>query len=170
MPDYNVANRAVVSAWDLPNGPPGPPLDRPMAGIVMSVNAVEIFMGQTANIALDASKTGIFTKHLTFCSAFAILWKPLPDGFFTRVSMVHLPGGPDPMAVNWAEMQAHMEPYGTFYGVLANSQATVLSDSFVEAVLLNTLIPPGNMWVYNAQHPGGAINFGLNWVGEAGEC
>ena len=79
-------------------------------------------------------------------------------------------GGPDPNAVNWAAMLHGMGPGGTYYGILANSQATVLSAGLVAAALNNTPIPAANLWVYDAQSPGGVINFGLDRDGHAGEC
>jgi hypothetical protein len=169
MPNYDVGNRAATFLWRIQAGPPPPPPPaRPRAIINMGASGVAVGMGAMNNIALNGGATGLFTNHLANCSAFAILWRP-GGGAFARASLIHMLGGPDPNAVNWAAMLAGMGPGGTYYGVLANSQSTVLSAGFVAAVLANTPIPAANMWVYNAEAPGGVINFGVDWNGFAGE-
>ncbi|MFN8556942.1 MAG: hypothetical protein U0531_06180 [Dehalococcoidia bacterium] len=169
MPNYTVNNRAVTSGWNVVAGPPGALGARPEAVLALN-NSQAVAMGQAANIALGPATTGLHTMHLANCSAFCILYRPNAMAPWSRAALMHMLGGPDPNAVNWAAMTAGMPGGGIFYGVLANSQATVLSPGFVVAVLANTAIPAGNMWVYDAQSPGGVINFGIDWNGFAGEC
>jgi hypothetical protein len=126
-------------------------------------------MGNTLNMPLAAGATeGLHTNHLANCSAFCILWRPAGIATFQRASMIHMLGGPDADAVNWANMQAHMGA-GEFYGILANSQSTVLTEGFLEAVTANTQIPAANMWVYNANSNQSTINFRIDRSGNAGE-
>jgi hypothetical protein len=125
-------------------------------------------MGAMNNLALDADATGLFTSTPSSSSVFAILWRP-GGGVFARASLIHMPGGPDPKAESWAAMLLAMGPGGSYYGVLANSQATVPSADFIAAVLANTPISESNVWVYNAEAPGDTFSFGVDWNGFAGE-
>jgi len=163
MPNYDVGNRAAYLPWIIPAGPP-----RPRAVIHMGATGVAVGMGAMNNIALNAEATGLFTSNSSNSSVFAILWGP-GGGVFARASLIHMLGGPDPKAVSWASMLAGMGLGGDYYGVLANSQSTVLSSDFIAAVLDNTPIPEANVWVYNAEAPAGVINFGVDWNGFAGE-
>jgi len=169
MPTYTVNNRAMNGAWNLPNGPPGVPGARPRATLNLA-HSQAVAMGQQANVALGPMLTGLHTLHLANCSAFCILYRANAGAAWSRCSLIHMLGGPDPLAVNWPGMLVGMPAGGIFYGVLANSQATVLTPGFLAAVALNTPIPAANMWVYDAQAPGGVINFGLDWNAFAGEC
>jgi hypothetical protein len=59
------------------------------------------------------------------------------------------------------------------FGVLANSSQTGLTAGFLAAVGANLpMLPPGNMWVYDASTAANremAINVGVDWGGFAGE-
>jgi hypothetical protein len=155
---------------DLPAGPPGVVGARPKATIHLG-NSGNVPMGAQANVALGPGTTGLHTNNLANCSAFAILYRPNALAGWNRASLIHMLGGPDPTAPNWGGMLANM-PVGAgavFYGVLANSQATILSANFVNAVAAKTPILAGNMWVYDAQAPGGVINFAIDWNAFTGE-
>ncbi len=168
MPTYNVNNRLAQGAWNLLNGPPGPAGNRPVAHLNLNQNAAQnVAMGAHANVLLGPNMEGIFTQNLTNCSAFIILWRPPGANQWQRASLIHMLGGPDPNAVPWGAMLAGMGPGGTYYGILANSMPTVLTGGFLAAVAANTPIPAGNMWVYDANT--GAIDFGVDWNGFAGE-
>lgn len=163
MPNYDVENRAAYLPWNIPAGPP-----RPRAVIHMGTTGVAVGMGAMNNIDLNADATGLFTSNSSSSSVFAILWGP-GGGVFARASLIHMLGGSDPKAVNWAAMLLAMGPGGSYYGVLANSQSAVPSADFIAAVLANTPIPESNVWVYNAEAPGGIFSFGVDWHGFAGE-
>jgi len=163
MPNYDVGNRAAYLPWNIPAGP-----SRPRAVIHMGTTGIAVGRGGMNNIALTGDATGLFTNTPSDSSVFAILWRP-GGGVFARASLIHMLGGPDPKAVNWAAMLQAMGPGGSYYGVLANSQATVPSADFIAAALANTPIPEGGIWIYNAESPGGVFNFGVDWNGFAGE-
>lgn len=169
MPVFTVNNRAANGGWSLPNGPPGVPGARPRA-VLNLAQSQPVAMGQQANVALGPLLTGLHTLHLANCSAFCILYRPNAWTPWNRCSLIHMLGGPNAAAVNWPGMLAGMPAGGNYYGILANSQATVLTAAFLNAVAVNTPIPAGNTWVYDAQAPGGVINFGLDWNAFAGEC
>jgi hypothetical protein len=163
MPNYDVGNRAAYLPWHIPAGPP-----RPRPVIHMGTTGVAVGLGSMHNIALHADATGLFTSTPSSSSVFAILWGP-GGGLFARASLIHMPGAPDPKAVYWAAMLLAMGPGGSYYGILANSQSDVPSADFITAVLANTPIPESNVWVYNAEAPGGVFSFGVDWNGFAGE-
>jgi hypothetical protein len=126
-------------------------------------------MGQQANIALNAGSTAIITRNLANCSAFGVLYRK-GAAAWSRASLAHMEGGPDPKVVNWPAMVANMPvgPNAVFFAVLANSAATVLTEKFLIAIAANLpAIAPGKTWVYNQQI--GAINFGLDFSAFAGE-
>jgi|GEM_PF-4880256 len=170
MPIYTVGNRGANGAWNVLNGPPGPGGNRPRAQLNLNLaQSQNVAMGAHANVAFGPNMQGIYTQHLTDCSAFIILWRPAGANQWQRASLIHMLGGPDPNAVPWGAMLAGMGPGGTYYGILANRDQTVLSAGFVAAVTANTPIPAGNVWVYDAETHGGAIHFGVDWNGFAGE-
>lgn len=163
MPNYDVGNRATYLPWNIAAGPP-----RPRAVIHMGSTGVAVDTGTMKNIAFTAEATGLFTNNLANGSAFAILWSR-EGSLFARASLIHIVGGLDPNAVSWPAMLADMGPGGSYYGVLASSQSTVLAADFVAAVQDHTHIPARNIWVYNADAPGGIISFGVDWNGFVGE-
>lgn len=170
MPEYNVGQpTAAPQAWNLQVGPPGKDPNRPPASLTLNGPSYEVAMGQQANIALNAGSTAIFTRHLANCSAFGILYRQGAQGW-SRASLIHMLGGPDPKSVNWPAMVANMPvaPNSVFFAVLANSSPTVLTKAFLEAIAAELpWIPPARTWVYNQQRP--AINFGLDFSAFAGE-
>lgn len=162
MPVYNV-NRGANGVWNLPAGP-APAL--PTAQLALGGASQAVAMSGEVNVALGAGVTGLHTFHLTACSAICILWQN-PLGVFVRGALNHMAGGPDLNAVNWANMMFGMGGVGgTYWAILANSQPTVLTAGFVAGI---PNVPVGNIWVYDANHPGGAINFGFDQNGFAGE-
>jgi hypothetical protein len=176
MPDYNVTNRAAWQQWHLAVGPvgwPGPPMDRVQL-FNPGPNIHMVAMGAQANVALNPGVTGIYTQHLTDCSAFCLLYHSPANGW-SRASLIHMMGGPNPNSVNWAAMANNMPMGGgaQLYGVLANSSETVLTGGFLAAVGGNLpMLPAANMWVYNGSMTANrvmAINFGVDWGGFAGE-
>jgi hypothetical protein len=170
MPEYNVGQPAAApQAWNLQVGPPGIEPNRPPASLALAGPSHEVAMGQQANIALNAGATAIITRHLANCSAFGILYRQGGHAW-SRASLIHMLGGPDPNSVNWPAMVAAMPvvPNSVFFAVLANSSATVLTEAFLQAITANLpWILPARTWVYNQQRP--AINFGLDFSAFAGE-
>lgn len=170
MPVYDVnLPDSPYQAWNLQVGPPGIPGQRPPAQLVINGPAQEVMMGNMANIALNQQNTALFTRNLTDCSAFCILYRG-PGAAWSRASLIHMAGGPDPAGVNWAAMVNGMPavPGATFFAILANSNATVLTDPFLTAVAQNLQqIPANNIWVYNQRRM--AINFGIDFGAFAGE-
>ncbi|RFB05013.1 hypothetical protein [Parvularcula marina] len=170
MPIYNVDNPAAEDGWNVVVGPPGAPGARPKAVLNPAPNSITVAMGAQANSAMGAgagAAQGFDTLYLTNCSAFCMLWRPARHANFTVGSMIHMNGGPDPGAVGWAAMMAGMAAGGDYFGILANSQPTVLSGGFVAAALAATPIPAANMWVYDANID--AINFAIDRSGNAGQ-
>lgn len=165
MPVYNV-NRALPSQlWNVGAAAPGafPISQLPLA------NSQYVAMGQQQSVALGPIVTGLHTRHLTACSAICLLWRPA-GGAWQRASLNHMGGGPDPASVNWATL-AHGMVGGRMVAILANSQPTVLSAPFIAALqAAYPALPAADIWVYEANHPGGAIAFGVDWNGFAGEC
>lgn len=168
MPVYDVANPAAApNQWNLQVALPPVPL--PPARLAVNGNSVDVPMGQQANVALNVGTTTLLTRHLTDCSAFCVLYRP-PAAGWNRASLIHMLGGPDPAAVNWAGMVANMpvNPGAVFFAILANSRATVLTNNFLNAVAANLpMISAARTWVYNNQVM--AINFGVDWGAFAGE-
>jgi len=167
MPVYTVANPAAPpQPWNLQVGPPA---NLPPARLDIVGNAVEVPMGQQRNIALGAHATALFTRSLTDCSGFCVLYRP-PGGAWNRASLIHMMGGPDPNSVNWPGMVANMPVVAgaVFFAILANSRATVLTDPFLAAVTVNLpMIPAARTWVYNNDIM--AINFGVDFGAFAGQ-
>ena len=127
-------------------------------------------MGQQVNIALNANCTGVFTRALADCSAFALLYRP-PRGHYSRAALIHMPGGPDPETVNWGAMAANMPAVGgaIFFAILANRTATYLSERFLAEVSARLpQVGARRTWVYNGG-VGGTIDFGVDWGAFAGQ-
>jgi hypothetical protein len=170
MPVYDVNNvNAQKLAWNLQVGPPGMPGARPGALLQLNGPGQNVPMGQQMNVALNAQCTAIYTQHLTDCSAFCILYRQ-GAAAWSRASLIHMMGGPDPNSVNWAGMVNQMpnNAGAVYFAILANSKPTVLTQGFLAAVQQNLpQIPNNNLWVYNQNL--GAINFGVDWGAFAGE-
>lgn len=178
MPTYNVDLPAAAAGWNVAAGMPGlpgMPGARPRATLNPAPGSVVVpppigvpitFNNQA--LAVGAVE-GLQTSHLANCSAFAIFWRPAGAVNFTRASLAHISGGPNAAAVPWGNMLAGMAPGGQFFGILANSTATVLTPAFIAAVTLNTPIPGANLWVYDANSPMGVINFAIDRSGNAGQ-
>jgi hypothetical protein len=142
-----------------------PPAKLEIGGPVQQVN-----MGQQLNVALGQACTAIYTQNLTDCSAFCVLYRP-GGRAWSRAALIHMKGGPDPNAVDWQGMVSNMPNTqgAVYFAILANSQATVLTEGFLEAVQTNLgqLIPNQNRWVYNNKVM--AINFGVDYSAFAGQ-
>jgi len=170
MPVYKVGQPAAApQSWNLQVGPPGVEPNRPPATLQLAGPSVAVPMCQQANIPLNAGSTAIITRHLTNCSAFGILYRQGGHAW-SRASLIHMLGGPDPNSVNWPALVAAMPvvEHSVFFAVLANSSPTVLTQPFLNAVAANLpWIPPARTWVYDQQVT--AINFGLDYSAFAGE-
>ena len=168
MPTYDVTAPLLPGQpWNLVVGPGMPPL--PRARLVLAGPAHQVAMGVQANVALNAGCVGIYTDALADCSAFAVLYRD-HHGAWSRASLIHILGGPDPNAVNWPGMVNNMPAGGiaTWYAILANSRPTILTDNFLQAITANLpAIPAANTWVYNGQSS--SINFGVDSGAFAGQ-
>lgn len=172
MPVYDVDNPgAPRMQWNLTVGPPGQQGARPAAELDFNNQpALEIMMGQQVNVALNGGRTGVYTRALADCSAFCLLYRP-PGGHYSRAAMIHMPGGPDPAAVNWPAMAGNMPVVGgaVFFAILANRNATVLTDRFLAAIAERLpQVGARRTWVYNGG-VGGSIDFGVEWGAFAGQ-
>jgi hypothetical protein len=84
-------------------------------------------------------------------SVFCVLWRPGPSGGFRQGAMAHMPGLPDPNAVNWGSLLTDMPYSGTFYSILVNPWTNGQTQPFLDEVERRTPIGTQNMWVYNAE-------------------
>jgi hypothetical protein len=162
MPIYDV-NRAHNGIWSLVAGPHA---HMPTAHLELAGNSIEVKMGYQTNVPFDGVISGIHTMNLTSCSAICVLGQNAA-GAFVRGALNHMSGGAALNQVDWTKMMSGMQPGGTYWAILANSQKNGLTEPFVAGI--PQVIPPQNRWVYEANHPGGGINFGFNREGFAGE-
>jgi hypothetical protein len=162
MPIYNV-NRAHNGVWNLMAGPHA---HMPTAHLELSGNSIEVKMDYHANVAFDGPISGVHTMSLTSCSAICILWQNAA-GVFVRGALNHMAGCAHLTLVDWTKMMAGMGADGTYWAILANSKPTYMTEAFVAGI--PDVVRPDNRWVYEANHPGGGINFGFDRDGLAGE-
>ncbi len=162
MPVYDV-NRAHNGVWSLVHGPHA---HMPTAHLELVGNSIEVKMGYHTNVPFDGVISGVHTMNLTACSAICVLWQN-DAGVFMRGALNHMSGGASLNLVEWTKMTSGMEPGGTHWAILVNSQKNSLTEPFVASI--PKIIRPENCWVYEANHPGGGINFGFNREGFAGE-
>jgi hypothetical protein len=162
MPIYDV-NRAQYAVWNLVAGPHP---HMPTASLDLEGNSMLVKMGYHANVPFDGLISGVHTENLTSCSAICTLWQNA-NGVFLRGALHHMEGAASLTQVNWGLMLSGMGPGGTLWAILANSRKTVMTEPFVAGI--PQVVPRDNLWVYEANHPGGAINFGFNRDGFAGE-